>query len=387
MPRVTPGLPVKHIVAAISDREKTGSTGFGGGIAIPHGKVAGLDRIYGLFVRLTEPLNYQAVDLMPVDLVFLLLSPPDAGADHLKALAQVSRALRDKQIRAKLRGARSNDAHLCGAGGGGSAGCRLTALARTRISGRWSRSIARRRSTTASHPRSRSSRPALARIRFEVEERHFHAAGAAHGTLYFKMMDDAAFYACNSRISDRFLLTTAFNLVFTRPLRAGPVMAEGRWVSGKRRVLIGEARLIDADGEEAARGTGTFMRSQHPAVGPRRLPRRIDAGRLPSFLVIVNGLLKIAEREGGFGTVLAKGDATAGSILIVLAERGQRKRLLERLLLPDGRYGWRDSPGAGQNEEDMVKFLDRRRRFDPDLWVLELDTASAERFAAEMTAH
>jgi len=101
----------------------------------------------------------------------------------------------------------------------------------------------------------------LARIRFEVEERQFHAAGAAHGTLYFKMMDDAAFYACNSRVSDRFLLTTAFNLVFTKPLRLGPAVAEGRWVSGKRRVLIGEARLIDSEGEEAARGTGTFMRS------------------------------------------------------------------------------------------------------------------------------
>jgi len=107
----------------------------------------------------------------------------------------------------------------------------------------------------------------LARIRFDIEERHFHAAGAAHGTLYFKMMDDAAFYACNSRVSDRFLLTTAFNLVFTRPLRAGPVVAEGRWVSGKRRVLIGEARLIDGDGEEAARGTGTFMRSSIPLSG------------------------------------------------------------------------------------------------------------------------
>ena len=104
------GLPAKDIATALGDREKTGSTGFGGGVAIPHGKVQGLDGIYGLFVRLTEPLNYQAVDLMPVDLVFLMLSPPDAGADHLKALAQVSRALRDKQVRAKLRGARSNDA-------------------------------------------------------------------------------------------------------------------------------------------------------------------------------------------------------------------------------------------------------------------------------------
>lgn len=101
----------------------------------------------------------------------------------------------------------------------------------------------------------------LARIRFEVEPRHFHAAGAAHGTLYFKMLDDAAFYAANTLVSDRFLLTTAFNLHFTRPLRGGPVVAEGRWVSGRRRVLVAEARLVDGDGEEVGRGTGTFMRS------------------------------------------------------------------------------------------------------------------------------
>ena len=107
----------------------------------------------------------------------------------------------------------------------------------------------------------------LARIRFEVDESQFHAAGAAHGTLYFKMMDDAAFYACNSMVTDRFLLTTAFNLHFTRPLRSGPVVAEGRWVSGKRRVFVGDARLIDAAGEEAARGTGTFMRSHIPLAG------------------------------------------------------------------------------------------------------------------------
>ena len=106
-----------------------------------------------------------------------------------------------------------------------------------------------------------------ARIRFEVEPRYFHAAGAAHGTLYFKMLDDAAFYACNSLVSDRFLLTTAFNLNFTRPLKTGPVVAEGRWISGRRRVLVGEARLILADGEEAARGTGTFMRSHIPLSG------------------------------------------------------------------------------------------------------------------------
>ena len=107
----------------------------------------------------------------------------------------------------------------------------------------------------------------FARIRFIVEEEAFHAAGAAHGTLYFKMMDDAAFYACNSMVTDRFLLTTAFNLNFTRPLRSGPVIAEGRWASGKRRVFVGDARLIDGEGEEAARGTGTFMRSHIPLSG------------------------------------------------------------------------------------------------------------------------
>jgi uncharacterized protein (TIGR00369 family) len=104
----------------------------------------------------------------------------------------------------------------------------------------------------------------FARIRFEVHEAMFHAAGAAHGSLYFKMMDDAAFYACNSLVTDRFLLTTAFNLLFTRPLRSGEAVAEGRWASGRRRVFVGEARLIDSSGEEAARGTGTFMRSQIP---------------------------------------------------------------------------------------------------------------------------
>jgi len=104
----------------------------------------------------------------------------------------------------------------------------------------------------------------FARIRFDVADAYFHAAGAAHGTLYFKMLDDAAFYACNSLVTDRFLLTTAFNLHFTRPLKTGPVIAEGRWASGRRRVFVAEARLIDAEGEEAARGTGTFMRSHIP---------------------------------------------------------------------------------------------------------------------------
>ena len=107
----------------------------------------------------------------------------------------------------------------------------------------------------------------VARIRFNIDERYFHAAGAAHGTSYFKMLDDAAFYAANSLVTDRFLLTTAFNLILTKPLGPGPVVAEGRWVSGQRRVFVAEARLIDAQGEEAARGTGTFMRSRIALAG------------------------------------------------------------------------------------------------------------------------
>ena len=103
--------------------------------------------------------------------------------------------------------------------------------------------------------------PGRSEISFSVSPDSFHAAGAAHGTLYFKMLDDAAFYAANGLVSDRFLLTTAFNLHFTKPMRSGEARAEGRWISGKRRVFVAEARIVDADGEECARGTGTFMRS------------------------------------------------------------------------------------------------------------------------------
>ncbi len=103
-----------------------------------------------------------------------------------------------------------------------------------------------------------------ARIRFRVDPAVHHAAGAAHGTIYFKMLDDAAFYAANALVTDRFLLTTAFNLHFTKPIRAGEVVAEGRWISGRRRVFIAESHLIDAEGDEIGRGTGTFMRSHIP---------------------------------------------------------------------------------------------------------------------------
>jgi nitrogen PTS system EIIA component len=98
------------ITHALTERERLGSTGFGKGVAIPHGKVEGLSRVFGYFARLAQPIDFHAVDGMPVDLVFLLLSPPDAGADHLKALAQVSRMLRDRHTVDKLRGARSKDA-------------------------------------------------------------------------------------------------------------------------------------------------------------------------------------------------------------------------------------------------------------------------------------
>ena len=98
------------VLDSISERESLGSTGFGQGVAIPHGKVEGLARIYCLFVRLAEPVRYKAIDGGPVDLVFLLLSPPDAGAEHLKALAAVSRLVRHGPTIEKLRGARTRDA-------------------------------------------------------------------------------------------------------------------------------------------------------------------------------------------------------------------------------------------------------------------------------------
>lgn len=98
------------IVAALNEREKLGSTGLGQGVAIPHGKIDGLERIYGLFARIAEPVDYKAIDGRKVDLVFLLLSPPDSGADHLRALAAISRVIREGSTLEKMRGARSRDA-------------------------------------------------------------------------------------------------------------------------------------------------------------------------------------------------------------------------------------------------------------------------------------
>ena len=103
-------LDAKMVVERLVERERLGSTGFGGGVAIPHGKIDGLDRVVGIFARLSAPIDFAAIDDLPVDLVFLLLSPPDAGVEHLKALARVSRKLRDRSFVAKLRGAGSPDA-------------------------------------------------------------------------------------------------------------------------------------------------------------------------------------------------------------------------------------------------------------------------------------
>jgi nitrogen PTS system EIIA component len=100
------GLPERRIFETLVERERLGSTGMGQGIAIPHGRMAGLPRIVGLFARLETPIAYDAVDDQPVDLVFLLLAPEDAGADHLKALARVSRLLRNQATCEKLRAAK-----------------------------------------------------------------------------------------------------------------------------------------------------------------------------------------------------------------------------------------------------------------------------------------
>ena len=102
--------------------------------------------------------------------------------------------------------------------------------------------------------------------------------------------------------------------------------------------------------------------------------------------VLVSGLIRRAETEGGFGALLAKGDATAGAVLVLLVERGMRKCVLERLLQPDGSYSWQTANPVDGVDEAFARLIARRRQFDPDLWIVELDIASAERFAAEMNA-
>ena len=98
------GIPEREVFDIILQRERLGSTGVGNGIAIPHGKLAGVKRITGVFARLDQPVDFEALDDQPVDLVFLLLAPEGAGADHLKALSRIARLLRDTDTVAKIRG-------------------------------------------------------------------------------------------------------------------------------------------------------------------------------------------------------------------------------------------------------------------------------------------
>ncbi len=100
----------RAILEILLQREKLGSTGVGSGVAIPHGKLAKLNKVFGLFARLERPVDFEALDGQPVDLVFLLLAPEGAGADHLKALARVARLLRDPEVARKLRDSRDAEA-------------------------------------------------------------------------------------------------------------------------------------------------------------------------------------------------------------------------------------------------------------------------------------
>ena len=104
------GIADRRIYEALSERERLGTTGIGAGVAIPHCRLPELTRLYGMFARLERPVPFEAIDDQPVDLVFLLLAPTEAGAEHLKALARVSRLLRDRAMCEKLRGANNADA-------------------------------------------------------------------------------------------------------------------------------------------------------------------------------------------------------------------------------------------------------------------------------------
>ncbi|MGA0605759.1 PTS IIA-like nitrogen regulatory protein PtsN [Phenylobacterium sp. VNQ135] len=104
------GLDAGDILDALIEREAAGSTGVGHGVAAPHARLEGLERMRGVFVRLEQPVEFDAVDDQPVDLIFALFAPKDAGADHLRALARVSRLLRQAELREQLRQARTADA-------------------------------------------------------------------------------------------------------------------------------------------------------------------------------------------------------------------------------------------------------------------------------------
>ncbi len=103
--------------------------------------------------------------------------------------------------------------------------------------------------------------------------------------------------------------------------------------------------------------------------------------------VLVTSLMRLAESSGGFAAVLGKGDPTSGAVIVILNEKGRKARVLERALQPGGTYGWAEIVTQGTtSEEEFSSYLKRRQRSDPDLWLIELDIASAERFAAEMNA-
>lgn len=104
------GLDPQDVFDVLLQRERLGSTGVGQGVAIPHGRLPSIDRIFCLFARLEEPISFDSIDDEPVDLVFLLLAPETAGADHLKALARISRLIRESQTLDKLRGSRERSA-------------------------------------------------------------------------------------------------------------------------------------------------------------------------------------------------------------------------------------------------------------------------------------
>lgn len=107
---VLTGVNDRAIYEVLLERERLGTTGIGNGVAIPHGKLRGLARLCGSFARLDRPIPFEAIDDQPVDLIFVLLAPEDAGADHLKALARISRLLRDRGMCEKLRGTDKADA-------------------------------------------------------------------------------------------------------------------------------------------------------------------------------------------------------------------------------------------------------------------------------------
>ena len=104
------GLDAREILDALIQRERLGSTGVGGGVAIPHGKLAKCGRIFGVFARLEKPIDFEALDDAPVDLMFLLIAPENAGADHLNALSRAARVLRDQSLVATLRSTRDPSA-------------------------------------------------------------------------------------------------------------------------------------------------------------------------------------------------------------------------------------------------------------------------------------